>query len=222
MYTVGNFKLGLLIHFLWPMQPVDEQTLVTSESSIDEDPFDEIASSDAPNLGIIVRTDYTNEDAWTAFYTTLVEAEKEFLADTDVPVPETSANSDASTSAVPAGGGETEDTEMADGGADEEEEAEEPLAFFAVLDAQESAEQSRLTGLSNLGALRLVNDVDVRRAPPVPEGTKRVSPGNRLVDLDGYQEVYKGKTVWVYDAKSNADQSVRLVSQQADMYGTAT
>ena len=48
-------------------------------------------------------------------------------------------------------------------------------------------------------------------------------PPNRLVDHDGWQEVYSGKTVWIYDAKSNQDQCVRLVSQKsAAMYGTAT
>ena len=44
-----------------------------------------------------------------------------------------------------------------------------------------------------------------------------------LVDYHGWQEVYTGKTLWVYDARSNADGCVRLVSGVgAGMYGTAT
>jgi hypothetical protein len=43
-----------------------------------------------------------------------------------------------------------------------------------------------------------------------------------LIDLDGWQEIYHGKTIWIYDAKSNVDQCVRLVSHHSDFYGTAT
>jgi len=49
-----------------------------------------------------------------------------------------------------------------------------------------------------------------------------MSPPNRLVDQGGWQEVYEGHTIWVYDALSNSDQCVRLVSQAGDFYGTAT
>ena len=94
---------------------------------------------------------------------------------------------------------------------------------FFVVNAAAPHERAKLTGISNLAALRLLNDVDVRRAPAPPRGTKRIRPPNRLVDHDGWQEVYGGKTVWVYDEKSNQDQSVRLVSQRGTpMYGTAT
>ena len=83
--------------------------------------------------------------------------------------------------------------------------------------------RATLAGLSNLAALRLLNDVDVRRAPAPPAGTKRIRPPNRLVDHNGWQEAYMGKTLWIYDAQSNQDQCVRLVSRVgASMYGTAT
>lgn len=114
---------------------------------------------------------------------------------------------------------EDEDADADD--ADDDENGGAPL--FVVINAATPAEQARFAGLSNIAALRLFNDVDVRRAPAPPQGTRRIKPPNRLVDHDGWQEVYSGKTVWVYDARSNQDQCVRLVSQtSAAMYGTAT
>ncbi|PIL36151.1 hypothetical protein GSI_01811 [Ganoderma sinense ZZ0214-1] len=112
--------------------------------------------------------------------------------------------------------------------ADEDEGAEDgdgdlAAPVFFVVNPVSPDERTKLTGISNLTALRLLNDVDVRRAPAPPRGTKRIRPPNRLVDHDGWQEVYAGKMVWVYDEKSNQDQSVRLVSQRGTpMYGTAT
>lgn len=76
--------------------------------------------------------------------------------------------------------------------------------------------------ISNLTALRLLNDVDLRLTLPVPSGVNRIEHGNRLTDSNGLQEVYMGKTIWIYDKKSNLDASVRLISPQSDMYGTAT
>lgn len=104
---------------------------------------------------------------------------------------------------------------------DDDDDGGAPI--FAVINAATPADQARFAGLSNIAALRLFNDVDVRRAPAPPQGTRRIKPPNRLVDHDGWQEVYTGKTVWIYDARSNQDQCVRLVSQaSAAMYGTAT
>ncbi|KAI0062846.1 hypothetical protein BV25DRAFT_1870055 [Artomyces pyxidatus] len=192
------------------LPPTEEQSDTPHPYEIDEDTYDDIASSDAPNLGIIVRTDYTNEDAWQTFYLTLIEAEQEFMADSVPSQNSSDAPLEPVTGALP-----DSDVDMADGTPEDAEEGEgdddgdEPLAFFAVL-SDES-----LTGISNLSALRLVNDVDVGAAPLVPAGEKRISPGHRLVDLSGLQEVYKGKTVWVYDSKSNVDRCAQL-------YGTAT
>ncbi|KXN90168.1 hypothetical protein AN958_04658 [Leucoagaricus sp. SymC.cos] len=77
-------------------------------------------------------------------------------------------------------------------------------------------------GVSNLAALRLLNDVGIRLVPSLPAGTNRISPGSRLIDCNNLQEIYTGKTLWIYDRQSNKDESVRLVSQQGDVYGTAT
>ncbi|KAI0044540.1 hypothetical protein FA95DRAFT_1608438 [Auriscalpium vulgare] len=200
--------------------PSIESSETSAACDTDEDTYDDISSPDSPNLGIIVRTDYANEDAWKTFYLTLLEAEKELIVDSEPP-----ANaSEPGTSAPAAPTASSEDVDMADipsgdGEDEDEDDADEPLAFFAVLED----EPALLTGLSNIGALRLVNDVSVRAAPALPEGQKRrASPGHRLVDMDGLQECYFGKTVWVYDAQSNTDGCVRLVNQHADLYGTAT
>ena len=144
-----------------------------------------------------------------------------------------------SSSSTDARGDSAMDTDPDGGGAGSDEDDEDddrdvqappgaaspsPAAVFFVVNAPAGDPlRAALAGISNLGALRLLNDVDVRRAPAPPRGAKRLRPGNRLVDHDGWQEAYAGRTVWVYDARSNADQCVRLVSQRgAAMYGTAT
>ena len=115
------------------------------------------------------------------------------------------------------------DAEEEDADDDDDSAAAAPVFFVVDAAAASPEDRARLAGLSNLAALRLLNDVDARRAPRPPPGTRRIRPPNRLVDHDGWQEVYAGKTVWIYDARSNADQCVRLVSQAgAAMYGTAT
>ena len=111
---------------------------------------------------------------------------------------------------------------MEDDTEDDENAAASPV-FYVVNPLASSPRRTTFSGISNLSALRLLNDVDIRRAPKPPQGTKRIRPPNRLVDHDGWQEVYSGKTVWIYDTQSNQDQCVRLVSQKgAAMYGTAT
>ncbi|KAG6866634.1 hypothetical protein C0991_000744 [Blastosporella zonata] len=81
---------------------------------------------------------------------------------------------------------------------------------------------SRFQDISNLTALRLLNDVDIRPAPKLPAGESRIKPQNRLIDQGTWQEIYSGMNIWIYDAQSNTDQCVRLVSQEGDIYGTAT
>ena len=76
--------------------------------------------------------------------------------------------------------------------------------------------------MSNLRALRLFNDVDIRPTPERPAGTKPISPPCPLIDVLGWQEIYSGKNIWIYDTLSNVDGSVRVVSQTSDFYGTAT
>ena len=122
---------------------------------------------------------------------------------------------------------------MEEESSDEEMDEDEPSAagssssaltsiFTIISPPPSSALRTTLTGISNLAALRFFNDVDVVHAPKPVEGTARVRPGNRLMDLDGFAEAYSGNLVWIYDSQSNADRSVRLVSQRPASYGSAT
>jgi hypothetical protein len=80
-----------------------------------------------------------------------------------------------------------------------------------------------ITDIWNIATLRLFNDVDIRRAPPNPTALK-LSSQNPLIDQGGWQEIYSGKQLWIYDSRSNSDECVRVVSQAGDfkLYGTAT
>jgi hypothetical protein len=185
---------------------------------MDSDPFDE-ASTNREELGILLRTDFSDEAAWLAFYSRLEEGEKEFAASPleevtmmdDQPEPnEANPNGTAATTTV-------EDD------SDESDDENSLSAIFHVVNPSLPQERALLTNISNLAALRLFNDVDVRQAPTPPPDTKRIRPPNRLVDSGGWQEVYVGKNLWIYDVRSNSDQCVRVVSQtSSDMYGTAT
>ena len=114
----------------------------------------------------------------------------------------------------------TEDQEMEGGDSDEDDD--ESTSIFKIVNASSPQERALLTDISNLTALRLLTDVDIRPSPPVPEGSSRLKYPNKLVDYDGWQEVYSGKHLWIYDTKSNSDQCVRLISHAGETYGTAT
>ncbi|KII92154.1 hypothetical protein PLICRDRAFT_50584 [Plicaturopsis crispa FD-325 SS-3] len=193
-------------------QIADRQSLEDAEFVTDSDPLDSI-SRDAPEIGLVVRTDYSDEAAWTAFYARLQEGEKEFTSD---------APGERVAQAGPSGGPH-EDDAMEEDADDESDEDDETTPIFKVVNPSSPDERAILTGISNLTALRLLNDVDLRKAPSRPPGATRVQPPNRLADHDGWQEIYTGKNVWIYDAKSNTDQCVRVVSQtSSDTYGTAS
>ncbi|KAG2150446.1 hypothetical protein DEU56DRAFT_869275 [Suillus clintonianus] len=183
---------------------------------IDSDPFDE-ASTDRQELGILVRTDFSDEAAWLAFCSRLEEGEKEFAASP-------SEEDDATMDNQPEPNRASHDTAAITTEEDDSEESDDELsAIFYIVNPSLPQECALLTNISNLAALRFFNDVDVRQAPTPPPDTKRIRPPNRLVDSGGWQEVYAGKNLWIYDAKSNSDQCVRVVSQtSSDMYGTAT
>lgn len=183
------------------------------ESDNDPDPLDGV-TRDVPELGLIVRTDFTDEPSWTAFCTRLQDSEKELILGSD------DVDDNASKQPPqPDGVGNSEQ----DGDDDEDLGDEDtPPAVFHIINPSSPQERELLAGTSNLTVLRLFNDVDVRPSPTPPHGTKRISPPNRLVDYHGWQEVYRGKNVWIYDTQSNTDQCVRVVNQSGDMYGTAT
>jgi len=215
------WKLGTETKPLLALAKIDEIVPVSWSNTdfvTDPDPWDE-ESRDAPEIGILVRTDYTNEDAWKVFYAKLQDAEKEFASAVSLEGEQTAEDEPSSSSE-----GQTsqpEQDEVMQGDEGEESSSDDGECAASIFRVINSA-SPQLTSISNLSALRLLNDVDIRVAPTPPEGTKRINPPNRLVDHDGWQEIYTGKTLWIYDAKSNDDQCVRLVNQQGDMYGTAT
>jgi hypothetical protein len=169
----------------------------------DSDPWD-VYSTDASGLGLLVRTDFSDEEAWQAFATRLQDAEHEMAPDHS-----------------PSKGDQAMNVEEDEGEDSSDDEGGRP-PIFAVLNPHGDTERKELSGISNLGALRLLCDVDVHRAPPRPADTRPIATPNRLIDRGGLQETYEGKGVWIYDAKSNVDQAVRVVNLQGDVYGTAT
>jgi hypothetical protein len=186
--------------------------LETADFINDDDPFDEI-STEATEMGIIIRTDYSDEDSWNTFCLRLKDGEKEFMdaktaAETNEAPPE---------SAPPASGDQMDGIDSE--GDDSEDEAP---SIFKIVNPSSSQERAIVRDISNITALRLLTDVDIRLCPSVPDGSTRLKHPDRLIDYDGWQEVYSGKHLWIYDTKSNSDQCVRLISHAGETYGTAT
>lgn len=177
------------------------------------------SSSRAPvsGLGVLVRADYTNEEAWQTFFAKLQEGEAEFKA---VAAPEAGPSAGDEPMATDDTAGAQNDEELDEDEDGDEDETGMPSRIIFVINSPISS-RNVVTNISNISALRLLNDVDIRRAPPRPMDAPKAKP-HRLVDQDGWQEVYVGKTVWIYDERSNTDQCARLVSPQSGMYGTAS
>jgi hypothetical protein len=161
-----------------------------------------------------LRADYSNEAAWETFYARVLQGEKEFVSEdtlaNDVKMEELGDPTSSTR--------ENEDQEM---DASDSDEGMAP-AIFKVISPQAPLARAPLTNISNLTALRLLSTPSIRPSPALPPDTKRIKPPNRLVDDGGWQEVYEGKNIWIYDDKSNTDGCVRVVSGAGDMYGTAT
>ncbi|KAK7057421.1 hypothetical protein R3P38DRAFT_2840860 [Favolaschia claudopus] len=204
----------------WTSPPEPESSgthgaVVVTDNFLDEedDPFDELV--DGPQLGLLVRTDFSDGQSWKSFCERLKSEEQDMVQAMQPPEPAPSTST------------EDADVKMAgnDDGDDSDDESTDGLAapiIIKIVEPVSEQEKTIFENISNLRALRLLNDVDIRLAPTPPSGTKRFSPPNRLVDQKGWQEIYTGPTLWIYDAQSNKDQCARLVSQQGDIYGTAT
>lgn len=167
----------------------------------DDDPLDEV--TECEELGLLLRSDFSNDNAWNKFVSNLQFAEKEFLGST-VQAEETATQDD-------------NDVTMK-----EETDSESDVIPEHIIKIITRAKDISFDNISNLTALRLFNDVAIRLAPLPPPGTTRIHPSSRLIDRNKLQEVYTGKTIWIYDRRSNADESVRLVSPHGNAYGTAT
>ncbi len=161
--TLGSS--GALIRLI--TQLPSEESIADADFSTDDDPLDSLLEGD--ELGLLIRTDYSNNAAWDAFCARLREAEADIVAE-----PEGNAD-------------------VAMGGSDEEEEGDdgggppERPRVFKIVDPTAAEDRALLDGVSNLAALRLFADLAIREAPPRPPGTMRVNPPNRLIDHDGWQ-----------------------------------
>jgi hypothetical protein len=189
----------------------DAIDIENADFTTDFDPSDSVLL--LPEIGILIRTDFSDDAAWEAFYSRLQEEEREFNID------QMSESAAASAPSPHSGGEEDMDDSEDDASGSHDRQTQ---AIFTVINPSDVQDRASLTGISNIAALRLFADLAIRAAPPLPAGAKRVYPPHRLLDHDGWQEVYEGKDIWIYDARSNLDQSVRVVSRSGDMYGTAT
>ncbi|KAG6920095.1 hypothetical protein DXG01_010163 [Tephrocybe rancida] len=175
----------------------------------DDDPLDYLL--EGRELGILLRTNYSNENAWQAFCTKLQDAEQDLADGLKKSEPDTN-EARVSKSSTAQHEDSDSDTESFEG---------PPSPIIKIVNPS-VPEILLFQNISNLEALHLLNDVDIRPAPTPPTGESRIKPPNRLIDQGMWQEIYTGMNIWIYDAQSNTDQCVRLVSQQGDIYGTAT
>ncbi|KAG6811999.1 hypothetical protein H0H92_004964 [Tricholoma furcatifolium] len=179
----------------------------------DDDPLDSLL--EGRELGILLRTDYANEEAWQAFCGKLQSAEQELANG----LKDSEPAEDTQSLAGPSAASSSTQPEYSD--SDEESSDGVPSPIIKVINPS-GPHMPLFQNVSNLTALRLLNDVDIRPAPNPPAGQSRIKPPNRLVDQGTWQEIYSGMNIWIYDAQSNVDQCVRFVSQEGDIYGTAT
>lgn len=171
----------------------------------DDDPFDRF--SEGREFGLLLRTDFSNEEAWQSFCNQLEDNEKQ-LAEA-IKADETPQTDSSRPEII-----DSDDEDSMEG-------VPFPIIKILILDSS-SPMMAMFNNISNLTALRLFNDVDIRPAPSPAAGQNRINTPNRLVDQAKWQEVYSGINIWIYDALSNTDKCVRLVHQEGDVYGTAT
>jgi hypothetical protein len=165
----------------------------------DPDEYDLKDDASAPP-GIIVRTDYStgSDDAWAAFRSALHDAEREFFAD-QAPNPPSGDGNDVAMATTESDSDSDPDSTSTDD--------EFSLMLFAPL-----SDAAHFNNISNLRALRLLFDVSLR-------ATQQSTAQHRLSGLRGLQETYdaRGRTLWVFDARSRSDGCVRLVSEAGDV-----
>jgi hypothetical protein len=168
----------------------------------DPDLFDKFVEGE--EVGLVVRTDFADDDAWTRFRQKVQASQEELISELKAYAKHAVTDDD-------------DDDDV------DSDSSEDVVDILKIVDPQEPTERLKITDISNIAALRLFNDVDIRRAPPNPTALK-LSSQNPLIDQGGWQEIYSGKQLWIYDSRSNSDECVRVVSQAGDfkLYGTAT
>ena len=233
--------VGVSSHRIAPCAQAERDAVSTAVVDGNGDDDDDDGDGDAAPPGVVLRTDYTagSDEAWASFCGMLRDGEREFLADQ-----EGSGSTSASTSApddddgdvemapapashslVPASAESGDDDDDDDEGEGGSEEAEKELALFSLV-----SDSTRFDGISNLRALRLLFDVSVRTAPTLPSPLGSAHPQHqpkqqqrqdqhRLTCQRGLQETYdaRGRTLWIFDARSRIDGCARLVSEAGDV-----
>lgn len=159
-----------------------------------------------------MRTDFSDEAAWNIFALRVTGAEKELT--------DSLKSFHGSDDAQAPAGATNLDIHEGDGPSSEEDDIEPNFELIKIVNPATEDERELVKNLSNIACLRLFNDVDVRLIQR-PPGQKPTVP-HPLVDWRGWQEIYTGLDLWIYDTLSNEDQCARVVSQQGDLYGTAT
>lgn len=224
----------------------DPSTTRTELSVTDvADPFD-FPDEDGiiSQRGFVVRTDFSDDQKWSSFCETILKSEREGMKDLlEANVEQgtsTTNNDDQGDSSSDEEDEEDNDRDgdvpMTDGVPETGSNEEDPGSdAFIFLDASKALPRSTgaiapgdFNNATNLALLRLLNDVDIVPCLALPSGKKRIkgslgqSPSVRLVDSHGFHEVYTGRLIWVYDAKSNSDGCARLITQRPNYYGLAT
>ncbi|KAF8604688.1 hypothetical protein BDV93DRAFT_491993 [Ceratobasidium sp. AG-I] len=247
--NVGRRQLKLqTVRQFWQLSKLEKKEAIQEASlapttnispETNSDPFDipGLAESGAIGTrGLVVRTHFDSADdpAWSTFRSTLEDLERKSLGSiADAQMDEDSESEDegedegkGEKETIEAGPSNEEDTSMAE---DDQPStvslAYETDAIFVVIDPTSQGPTQTpkdvLSDASNIALLRLFNDAIIVPSPPLMEGApKRIM--HRLIDEDGYQEVYQGARIWVWDRQSAKDQTLRLVSSRAYVYGDAT
>ncbi|KAB5594878.1 hypothetical protein CTheo_1693 [Ceratobasidium theobromae] len=241
-------KLDVVNQF-WKLSKAQKNQVVQRAAHLAESinpPESDPDQYDVPNLkdsrligtrGIVIRThfDPNDEPAWVAFLAALEKLERESISESpDIQI-EPDSDSDSEEEEAKGQGDEAapldgnDDTEMGDASP---APTSQPLTYesdsiFVVIDPTRQRPyhtlKERLSGASNITLLRLFNDACIAPSPELPANVfERIKPAHRLIDEHGYQEVYTGARLWVWDQQSTKDQALRLISQQAFVYGDAT
>jgi hypothetical protein len=150
--------------------------------------------------GLILRTDFSNDHAWADFCDIVRRSEREGLR--DLPSSPGGENTEA--------GGDEDDESSSD-----EDDPSDTLAFVFVEPPPEH--RDALMNQSNLSLLRIFLDADIAPSHVPSEKAKQIVNNLPICDCDGFQEVYSGRLLWVYDTTSNQDGSVRLVTSHGRM-----
>ncbi|KAH8831516.1 hypothetical protein DL96DRAFT_835928 [Flagelloscypha sp. PMI_526] len=191
------------------LQNVDALSEITRHNH--PDPFD--FPEDEEPMGVLVRTDYEDEESWQSFLDGVRRAEEELLselkqsnADEDVAMDDASGSSQAAP-------GELEEEEH-ESSSDDDEVAPKIISVLS--------DPSTLSGLTNILVLRLLCDASLARAPTKPNDVKALPP-HRLTGSVGLRETFsKTPTIWIYDSLSNKDGSLKAINNIGpELYGCA-